>query len=114
MKEILVRGISVSVADSFFARLLGLLPERAPDERRGLLIRPCRQVHTFGMRFPIDVVFLSGGHVVHIEHTMRPGRVSRYVKEADSVLEIAPGLAEKKSITLGEALLGGKNDVSSQ
>jgi len=50
-----VLGRRVPVADTYLSRLLGLafLPaERAPA---GLLIPRCRSVHTFGMRFPIDV-----------------------------------------------------------
>jgi uncharacterized protein len=68
----------VRVADRFVARLLGLSlldPERAGP---ALLIPGCRSVHTFGMRFAIEVVFLdSEGRVLARRAKVPPGRVVR-------------------------------------
>jgi uncharacterized membrane protein (UPF0127 family) len=47
------------VADSFFTRLRGLLGRRELSRDEGLLIRPGSSIHTWFMRFPIDVVFLD-------------------------------------------------------
>jgi uncharacterized membrane protein (UPF0127 family) len=49
----------VPVAVTLLSRLLGLALLRSGRAGEGLLIPGCRSVHTFGMRFPIDVVFLD-------------------------------------------------------
>lgn len=54
-------GITVPVAESRLSRLLGLALLERERAGTGLLIPRCRSVHTFGMRFPIDVHFLDGG-----------------------------------------------------
>jgi uncharacterized membrane protein (UPF0127 family) len=69
-------GLTVHEATTIRARLLGLafLKELAPDH--ALLIPHCRSVHTFGMRFPIDVTFLDErGRTLRVEHGVKPGRV---------------------------------------
>jgi len=81
-------------AESFSTRLKGLMfqKEMAPGE--GLLIRPCQQVHTHFMRFPIDVIFLSEQwQVVEVICDMEPWRFSPLVKEAVMVLEVPAGAA---------------------
>ncbi|OGO89323.1 MAG: hypothetical protein A2Y17_10635 [Clostridiales bacterium GWF2_38_85] len=97
--------IEVFLADNFFSRLFGLLPTKQLDYDSGLLIVPCRQVHTFNMKYPIDVVFLSEINViVHIEENMNPNKMTKYYREAKSVLEIAAGTAKRKGLNSGTAL----------
>ena len=80
---------ALEVADSFRARSRGLLGRDGIDG--AFVLRPARQVHTFGMRFPIDVAFCAEeGKVVHVV-SMRPGRVSRLVWTARFVIEAAAG-----------------------
>jgi hypothetical protein len=80
-----VPGLPIEVAATRGARRRGLLGRDGID---GLLVLvPCRQVHTFGMRFPIDVAFVArDGRVLRVV-TMRPGRVSRVVWRSRYVLE---------------------------
>jgi len=90
-----VLGARVPVADTFRSRLLGLalLPRaRAPA---GLLVPRCRSVHTFGMRFPIDVVFLDpeGRELERIE-ALPPRRLAAR-RGAASVLEL-PAAAQSR------------------
>ena len=67
-----------------------------------LVLRPCRQVHTFGMQFPIDVAFCDRyGFVLHVA-TMRPGRVSRYVLHAYFAIEASAGSFERWKIGVGD------------
>jgi hypothetical protein len=71
-------GLVVHEAASLRARLLGLalLPRGALPPGHALLIPHCRSVHTFGMRFPIDVVFLDErGRALRIERGVRRRRV---------------------------------------
>ncbi len=83
-----IHGFQVLVADDPVSRLLGLAlldRHRAPD---GLLIPRCRSVHTFGMRFPLDLLFFGrGGEPLIAVREVGPGHRLR-VPEADSVLEL--------------------------
>src|SRR4051812_10626140 len=74
-------------ATSFRARLLGLAFRRAPPRGHALLIPRCRSVHTFGMRFPVDIAFLDErGSVVRLERSVPPRRVL-FCRGARAVLE---------------------------
>jgi uncharacterized protein len=76
-------------ADNFFTRLKGLLGKKELPEGQCMLISPCKSVHTFFMKFPIDVVFIDKGFkVVKVIKNMVPGRTSPYVKEAWAVIEM--------------------------
>ncbi len=64
-----------------------------PDE--ALLLMPCKQVHTVGMRYPIDVVFCDRDWVVlEVVRRMRPGRVGRVVWRSRCAIELNAGAAE--------------------
>src|SRR5262245_57294244 len=77
------------VADTHWTRLRGLLGTADLPAGDGLWIRPCRQVHMFGMRYAIDVIFLDGAqHVVELVADLRPWRVSPLVRAATSVIEV--------------------------
>jgi hypothetical protein len=81
-------GVVVPVATTWRARLLGLALLPRKDADPGLLIPGCRSVHTFGMRFALDLVFLDElGKVVELRCGLRPGRVAR-CPDADAVLEL--------------------------
>ena len=80
-------GARIFIARSFRARLLGLAGLADLPADCALLIPRCSAVHTFGMRFPIDVVFLdSDGREIDAVRAVRPGRlVSR--RGAAAVIE---------------------------
>jgi hypothetical protein len=81
----------VTVANNHILRLVGLLGKTArwAQPGKGLWIVPCRGIHTLGMMFPIDLVFLNREkQVIHIEEYMRPFRISRVLRKAASVLEL--------------------------
>jgi uncharacterized protein len=81
----------VPVADSFRTRLLGLSWRDRPIVGGGLLIPRCSSVHTFGMRFDLDVFFLDeGGRVIEARHAVPPRRVL-WCRGASAVLEIPAG-----------------------
>ncbi len=78
----------VPVAATLLSRLLGLALLRPGRAGEGLLIPRCRSVHTFGMRFPVDLAFLDGfGHPISRRVAVPPNRI---VSEpsADAVLEL--------------------------
>jgi len=81
----------LAVADTHWTRLRGLLGLGAGDFRKGLglWIVPSHGVHTLGMRFPIDVVYLDRDMtVIHVQSGLRPWRVAPVRGEAASVLEL--------------------------
>jgi uncharacterized membrane protein (UPF0127 family) len=78
---------TVDVPESWRERTRGLIGARALGPHRAILLERCRSVHTFGMRFPIDVVFLDRDlRVVHVRR-MKPGRMTRPRLRARHVLE---------------------------
>jgi uncharacterized membrane protein (UPF0127 family) len=82
----------------------GLLGKRGLDSGEGLLIRPAPSVHTFFMRFPIDVVFLSRqGEVLKVAERVPPWR-ARSCRHSYAVLELAAGEAGRRGIALGDRL----------
>jgi hypothetical protein len=86
-------GIRMHLAHTWRARLLGLglMPYLDPDE--ALVIPHCTSVHTFGMRFPIDVVFVDRDWLpIYIEYDVGPRRVLRS-RFARSVIEVVAGEA---------------------
>jgi uncharacterized membrane protein (UPF0127 family) len=100
--------IRVMTARGFAARQRGLLGRDELDPDEGLWISPCKQVHTFGMRFPIDVAFLdAGGRLLHAVHEMQPGRLSRFVWRARGALELAAGQLHMRGLSRGDVLRWG-------
>ena len=92
------------VADSHWPRMRGLLGRRGLENGEGLLLRPTGSVHTFFMRFPIDVVFLArDGEVLKIAHALRPWRTAA-ARRAKAVLELAADEAERREIRVGSRL----------
>jgi uncharacterized membrane protein (UPF0127 family) len=95
------------VADSYVRRLIGLLgkTKRWAKVGSGLWIVPSRGVHTIGMMFPIDLVFLSKEQeVVHVEEHVRPFRISKVSLKASSVLELPPHTIYRTGTQVGDRL----------
>jgi len=75
-------------------RLVGLVGRRDWPAGVALAIPRCRSVHTFGMRFALDLVWLgAGGEVVRVDRAVPPWRV-RSCRRARSVLELRAGGAD--------------------
>ena len=92
------------VADSPWPRMRGLLGRRGLESGEGLLLRPTGSVHTFFMRFAIDVVFLSReGEVLKVAQALPPWRKAG-ARRAKAVLELAAAEAERREIRVGTRL----------
>ncbi|MFT8349080.1 DUF192 domain-containing protein [Clostridium saccharoperbutylacetonicum] len=95
----------VIIANTFMTRLKGLMFKRSLVEGNVLMIKPCNSIHTFFMKFPIDIIFLSKGNVViHVIENMIPGKISPFVKGAISVLELQSGIIRKTETKKGDLL----------
>ena len=92
------------LADHSLARLRGLLGREGLDPGEGLLLRPASSIHTFFMRFPIDVVFLDRELVVlGIHDTIDPWRTASE-RGAKVVLELPAGESSRRGLTVGDQL----------
>lgn len=75
-------------ADTFLKRFMGLMFKKGLPSGTGLKIEPCSSIHTFNMKFPIDVLFVSKDHrVLKVITEMKPGKVSAVVKASRYVIE---------------------------
>lgn len=93
------------VARTHWARMKGLLGTRALGSDEGLWITPSDQVHTIGMRYALDLVFVDGeNRVVALDQRVTPGRISRKVRAASSVLELPAGAIERLALAEGARL----------
>ena len=95
------------VADGYFSRLVGLLgTTRAwPQPGRGLWIVPSRGVHTLGMKYSLDLIFLDREHrVVEVQENIRPWRISKVTLQAHSVLELPAGTLARTETCVGDQL----------
>ncbi len=100
-----VLGWRVSLAGTWWRRFRGFLGKAAPGRGEGILLAPCHAVHTVGMRFPLDVVFLTvDGTVVQLESFLRPWRVRRGAKATRYVLEVPAGTINATRTKVGDEL----------
>jgi uncharacterized membrane protein (UPF0127 family) len=98
-------GNRIKVANTFFTRLVGLLGKKTLQEGEGLLLIPCRQIHTYLMSMPLDVLFLNKkGEILDLYPEMAPGRLSSLVKEGYQVLELPSGTIRLKKLKKGDCL----------
>jgi uncharacterized membrane protein (UPF0127 family) len=103
----LTRGKSLAEradrAETFFARLKGLLGRRPLADGEGLWISPCRSVHSIGMRYPLDVLFLDGqGKVIGAIPDFPPMRLTRIFPEAKGALELPRGALLRTDTACGD------------
>lgn len=96
---------TVRKADNFLTRLVGLLRRTSLGPEEALWLIPSKGVHTFGMRFPIDVIFLNEHNkVIDVIQDMAPNRLSRLHLSAQSILELPHGSIQKSATTVGDQL----------
>lgn len=90
-EEIAIPVLRLHVARRFMSRLLGLHVAPFQGDRQGLMITPCRVIHSFGLKMPIDVVFLDREHkVIHCLRSLSPNRIAG-IWRAHSVVELPGG-----------------------
>jgi uncharacterized membrane protein (UPF0127 family) len=93
---------TVEVAFESEARKRGLLGRASLDPGHALIIAPCSAVHTFGMQFAIDVVFVAkNGKILKITREMGPGRVTASLR-AFATIEFRAGTVEAIGVSAGQ------------
>jgi uncharacterized protein len=98
-------GLRIRTARRWWQRAVGLLATPALDDPCGLWITPCNSVHTLGMRYPIDVVFVRGdGTVAKVVDWLPPWRAAG-CRGARATLELRAGLATRLQLRPGDSLV---------
>jgi uncharacterized membrane protein (UPF0127 family) len=93
-------GVRLLVAHGRRSRLLGLAGLRAPPAGAALLLPGCRSVHTLGMRFALDLLWLGGdGTLVRLDRAVAPRRL-RSCLRARAVVEVAAGAGPRFAAAL--------------
>jgi len=99
---------SCGVANNIFTRVRGLLGRTSLPEGEGLLIVPCPSIHMFGMKFPLDVIFLTRENVVtDVVENIAPGKL--YVGKSlqgkvHGALELPAGTISRTGTARGDKL----------
>lgn len=97
-------GEHVTLADTWWGRFRGFLGRTPPIEGEGILLSPCASIHTWGMTFALDVVFLdSSGGVLAIREDVKPWSRPLRVAGAQHVLELPVGTVRGTGTAVGDA-----------
>ena len=111
MKTLILKKDGTTIANAwlanhYFTRLRGLLGRTLPTGG-GLLLAPCNCIHTLGMRYAIDAVYLDRtGLVLRVDDSLPAGKACKAQKGARFVLELPAGAASRQNIRVGGRLEG--------
>ncbi len=106
-------GNNIEVADRPLRRMIGLLGTSVLLPQCGLLIFPTQAVHTFGMKYPLDLVFLNRKRrVVGVRSALKPNRFSKLYWRAECVLELPAGTIQATGTGLGDQIDWRRDDES--
>jgi uncharacterized protein len=77
--------------------------ELSPGE--GLIIDPCSSIHTFWMRFPLDVLYMDREYqILRADHRMKPWRIGPVFTGSKWVIELPPGTIERSGTVAGDTI----------
>jgi len=93
------------VADTVFKRIKGLLGRKDFIEGEALIIKPCNSIHTFFMRFPIDVLFVDKhNQVIKLISSLIPARLTYIYFNSAFVIELPTGTAQSTFTSKGDTI----------
>ena len=100
-----VLGDNILIAETFFHRMIGLLGRKRLLTGEGLYLPNCSSIHTFFMRFPIDVVFLDKDHgVAKLIESLVPFRLAMGPWGTHGVLELRNGALKRAVCRSGDVI----------
>ncbi len=89
----------------FFQRAIGLLARSSVQRDEGVWLQPCRAIHTVGMRYAIDVMFVDrDGCVLRICRNVRPNCLFLSCRQARAVVELGGGGLNQVDVMIGDRL----------
>jgi uncharacterized membrane protein (UPF0127 family) len=98
-------GDGIKETSSLFSRMKGLLGARGLSPGEGLWICPCNSIHSLGMAFEFDALFLDAGmRVVALYRRFPKNRLSRIYWDARGVLELPEGTIERTGTEVGDEI----------
>jgi uncharacterized membrane protein (UPF0127 family) len=97
-------GRRVRFAASLVDRAIGLLMTSGLAAGEGMYLSPCKSVHTFFMRYPIDVLFLDSEGTVLRQDTLRPWRLTGWQAQCRGVLELMEGTLSRTGTRVGDRI----------
>ncbi|NLJ56321.1 MAG: DUF192 domain-containing protein [Firmicutes bacterium] len=93
----------VEIADTFLRRLQGLWGRKSLPPGQGLVIKPCRAVHTVGLYFPIDIAFVNReNRICCLKDVFPPWKVSPVIRPARYVVEAPAGTFKQTQTKEGD------------
>lgn len=93
------------LAQTFTTRAKGLLGKKQLQDGSGLLIKPCKQIHSVGMKFNFDAVFITKDKTVcHLHPNMKPGQISAHINQSLYVLELPAGRIQETDTCIGDVI----------
>lgn len=93
----------IIIAHTFWLRLRGLIARKPLKKEQTIWIKPCQQVHTHWMGYPLHVVYLDDAmRVIHIVRDLKPWRFAPLIKSAHSVIELNASFSY--DVELGDVL----------
>jgi uncharacterized protein len=100
-----VLGTRIREARSFWSRGRGLMLVKELDSGEGLIIDPCSSIHTFWMRFPLDVLYMDRDQtVIRADERMKPWRFGPVFTRSKWVIELPPGTIEQSGTAAGDKI----------
>jgi len=101
----LVLAEKAILANSFSARLKGLLGFKSLKQDQAMVLSPCNSVHTFFMHFPIDVLFVDkDNRVIEMVQDMKPFRAVAVCFRSEFVVELPSGVIDSTDTSIGDIL----------
>ncbi|MGJ9457690.1 DUF192 domain-containing protein [Oceanobacillus sp. CF4.6] len=95
----------VKGAYTFWPRFKGLMLTKSMPENTGLHISPCPSIHTFFMKYSIDILYLNKeNEIVGIEENLEPGKIGKRFSGAYSVIEFPAGTIKDTPTFSGQAV----------
>ncbi|WP_245830970.1 DUF192 domain-containing protein [Sediminibacillus massiliensis] len=102
-KEVIAED--VKEAYRFWPRFKGLMLTKSMPDNAALHLAPCSSIHTFFMKYSIDILYLNKqNEVVGIEENLEPGKIGKRFPKVHSVIELPAGRAKSTSITVGHTV----------
>lgn len=99
-------AVNIKVADTFFKRLKGLMLKKNFFDGDGLILYPCKQIHTFGMRINIDVIYIDKDmKVVDIEKSVKKNKFGKRRPKSYYVVELPEGTLVKYEVKIGDTVI---------
>lgn len=91
---------NIEVAETFYSRFKGLMFRKNMNDIDGLLLKKCKSIHMFFMKFPIDVIFVDKNfNIVKICENIKPWHITGYYYKAAHAIEFRAGFIKENNIT---------------